>query len=125
MDIPPGMKSGIICNVLPDNKIQLVLVKDAKPVDLIIPPEGVATVAAELLQAAKIAHDRSGVTLPSGRIWPSIIPSKVALGPSNVANHECLIVSCGRAEIGFSLATEILQPLGQSLITLGASGKRN
>ena len=119
------MKDGVIFNSTPTNKVQIVLVKGGESLVLNLDPKSAADIAGEALQAARMCHDRTGKTLPSGTeresSWPTVIPSSIALGPCKMPNHESLIVRFGEAALGFAIPRGILLSLGQALITASAS----
>ena len=123
------MTDGIVCNSLPNGRLEVVLVKDGKQYKSNeFEPKNASLIAATVLNGAKLAVQSQGKPTPanSGAVagWEVTIPSRVGLGPSNVPGHDCLIVRFGEADLGFSVVRSELQKLGEAIIALSTKRGR-
>jgi hypothetical protein len=129
MNLPHTMMDGIVCNSLPNGRLEVVLVKDGKQYrSNEFEPKNAGLIAATVLNGAKLAVQRQGKSTPASTEtvagWEVTIPSRVGLGPSNVPGHDCLIVRFGEADLGFSIVRSELRKLGEAMIALSAKGTR-
>jgi hypothetical protein len=118
-----------VCDSLPNGKLQLILVTDGtqhKGSDF--DPSAASSFVVSILEAAKIAHKRSGKPLDSNtdtvHEWAMLSPSMIALGPCQLQNHTSLIVRFGEAQLGFPVPNSALRELGEALLTLSASDQK-
>ena len=127
MNPPPNMKDGLIAETKKDGKLSIGLVKNGRHIeDITIPGANASLIATQLLSTAKLTQENAGILLKSGleivQEWPTLVPSKVGLGPSQIPGHECLMLSFGEAQLGISLDANSLKQLGQAILALSAQG---
>jgi hypothetical protein len=125
-NIPPGMTEGLLVNSLPEGMISIQLVTGGKIAGgQKLEPEMAMGLVAQILAAAKQTGKRVTPRAGDSGNWVSIEPSSMALGPSQIPNHESIILRFGDVELGVSIAVDTLRKIGQALIALTAAGKSN
>ncbi|MCP4701929.1 MAG: hypothetical protein GY862_34480 [Gammaproteobacteria bacterium] len=126
MDLPPGMKNGLLVAMGPDGKLRIEMAADGENKGgFTTEPDKAGFLAAQILECARIAHEKSPHSvLQDGTQkesqWPTLQATKVALGPCHMPGHESLIVQFGQAVLGIALPSEALRSLGEALIALSA-----
>jgi hypothetical protein len=125
-NIPPEMTEGLLVNSLPEGMISIQLVTGGKIAGgQKLEPEMAMVVVAQILTAAKQSGKRATPRPGDPGNWVSIQPSSMALGPSQIPNHESIILRFGDVELGVSIPINTLRSIGQALIALTAAGKSN
>jgi hypothetical protein len=89
---------------------------------------GASYIVGRILEAAKQSHRMSGKPLPDfmkdRAIWAVLLTSAMGLGPSQLANHESLLMQFGETVLALPIGKSQLRQLGEAMIALSAQSDR-
>ena len=125
MQVPADFTTGLLIEPATNGQIAVGFAKDGKLLgDFTLSPLDVANMAAAMLGASKDVAGQlpktDGETANSGAL---VAPSSVALGPGRIPGEHALILSFGQSHLALSLDLQSLQSIGESMVTLTASGR--
>jgi hypothetical protein len=110
---------------LPDSKIRISIIGASK---FELDPVAAAHVIGLILEAAKEAHGRTGEPLPdftkNQAIWAVLRASAFGLGPSQLPNHESLLMQFGETVLSLPIEKTKLRQLGEAMVALSADSDR-
>jgi len=125
INVPAGMKNGLITNSLPNGNIEIALVSKGRGRGAFeAAPDAMGHLVQQVINITMFAHQRMGQELQSGvdhvSTWPTVAISSLALGPCEVPGHASLIIRFGESQIGIPLPHAALRSLGEAMIAASA-----
>jgi len=112
---------------LPNSRVRLNLVDGAISLRFEFDSVGGSFVAAQILRAATDSFIQSGAPIPNftqdQSVWAVASTTAFSLGPSQIPNHESLLLQFGDALLAIPIEKNRLRSLGESLVALSASSE--
>jgi hypothetical protein len=106
-DPPDDLTDGLYTAVESDGRVKFVLTRRRKPIaHITLPASDAGQIAANALGGAFEAFEQAarGAVPPAERrpAYPFVRITGLGLGPCPIADHACLVVRVGAAEVGFA-----------------------
>jgi hypothetical protein len=117
-DPPDDLSDGLYTAVESDGRVKFILTRRKKPIGhVILPASEAGPIAANALGGAfeAFAQATQGA-VPAGErkpAYPFVRISGLGLGPCPIADHACLVVRVGAAEVGFAFPRQKLKEFAQ------------
>lgn len=123
MQVPAGFTTGLLIEAAPRGEVAVGVARDGVLLgEFTMSPLDIANMAAAMLAASRDASKDLPVDNGGNNAGALVMPSSFTLGPGASAGQESLVLSFGASHLAFSMPSETMQQLGQSMVATASRG---
>lgn len=121
MQVPAGFTTGLLIEAAPRGQVAVGVARDGVLLgEFTMSPLDIANMAAAMLAASRDAAKDLPEDAGGDNSGALVMPSSFTLAPGAAAGQESLVLSFGQSHLAFSMPSETMHQLGQSMVAVSS-----